>query len=231
MSSVFAEEIFLTAARAEPYSYRGSTAKGILSVFPFNQARKSTSRFAAATVAGTILTGLGIALTPATASAAPSDVWDRVAACESSGRWSINTGNGYYGGLQFSRSTWKYFGGQKYAPTADKATKAQQIEIAQRTLAVQGPGAWPVCSKRAGLTRANGGATTGEPTPTPTPTPKPQPKPAAPNAGTYQVKWGDTLSRIARTHRVHGGYRALAAYNKIPNPDVIYVGQVLRIPA
>ena len=88
-----------------------------------------------------------------------ASVWDAVAQCESGGNWSINTGNGYYGGLQFSASTWKAFGGQSYAPNAHQASKAEQIAVAQRTLAVQGPGAWPTCSKTAGLTKANGGAT------------------------------------------------------------------------
>ena len=92
-------------------------------------------------------------------------VWDRVAACESSGNWSINTGNGFYGGLQFVQSTWVGFGGQAYAPYAHQATKSQQIAIAQKVLAVQGPGAWPVCSVRAGLTRDNGGAGSTAPTP------------------------------------------------------------------
>ncbi|MDQ1482892.1 MAG: resuscitation-promoting factor RpfA [Actinomycetota bacterium] len=87
---------------------------------------------------------------------AAASVWDRVAACESGGNWAINTGNGYFGGLQFSTSTWRAFGGGAYAPTANKANKATQILIAQRVLVKQGPGAWPVCSKRAGLTRANG---------------------------------------------------------------------------
>jgi peptidoglycan hydrolase-like protein with peptidoglycan-binding domain len=85
-------------------------------------------------------------------------VWDRVAACESGGHWAINTGNGYYGGLQFSASTWRAFGGTRYAPTANRASKSIQIAIAQRVLARQGPGAWPVCGRRAGLTRVNGAA-------------------------------------------------------------------------
>jgi hypothetical protein len=99
--------------------------------------------------------GAGLA-TPSSAQA--GTVWDRVAECESSGNWSINTGNGFYGGLQFSYSTWQAFGGQRYAPTADRATKAQQITVAKKVLQVQGPGAWPHCSRVAGLTRANGGA-------------------------------------------------------------------------
>ncbi len=85
------------------------------------------------------------------ATAAPTGVWDRVAHCESTGRWHVNTGNGFYGGLQFTQQTWAGFGGTKFAPRADLATKAQQINIAEKVLKVQGPGAWPVCSVRAGL--------------------------------------------------------------------------------
>ncbi|WND37160.1 transglycosylase family protein [Streptomyces sp. BB1-1-1] len=79
------------------------------------------------------------------ASAATASEWDTVAQCESGGNWSINTGNGYYGGLQFSASTWAGYGGTQYAATADQASKAQQIEIAEKVLAGQGKGAWPVC--------------------------------------------------------------------------------------
>ena len=96
-------------------------------------------------------------LTMVTAGNASADtsVWDRVAQCESGGNWSINTGNGFYGGLQFTQSTWSAFGG---SGSPQNASKAEQIRVAQRTLAGQGPGAWPVCSVKAGLTRANGGA-------------------------------------------------------------------------
>lgn len=99
---------------------------------------------------------VGFAGTLALAAATPGNAasvstWDKVAACESSGNWHISTGNGYYGGLQFSASTWAAYGGTAYAPTAAQATKAQQITIAERVLAAQGPGAWPVCSVRAGL--------------------------------------------------------------------------------
>ncbi|MFI1419435.1 transglycosylase family protein [Streptomyces sp. NPDC020731] len=80
-----------------------------------------------------------------TASAATASEWDAVAQCESGGNWSINTGNGYYGGLQFSASTWAAYGGTQYASSADQAGKAQQIEIAEKVLAGQGKGAWPVC--------------------------------------------------------------------------------------
>lgn len=80
-----------------------------------------------------------------------TSTWDAIAQCESGGNWAINTGNGYYGGVQFSYSTWLAFGGGDYAPTADLATKAQQIEIAEKVLAAQGWGAWPACSSQLGL--------------------------------------------------------------------------------
>ena len=113
-------------------------------------------KVAAATGGAVVVAGLGLAGTES--ATARGTVWDEVAQCESGGNWSINTGNGYYGGLQFSSSTWKAFGGGEYASTANKASKAEQIAVAQRTLEQQGPGAWPTCGKRAGLTRANGGA-------------------------------------------------------------------------
>jgi len=78
-------------------------------------------------------------------------VWDRIAACESGGNWAINTGNGFYGGLQFTMSTWLGYGGGSYAPRADLATRDQQIAIAQKVQASQGWGAWPVCSVKAGV--------------------------------------------------------------------------------
>ena len=117
-----------------------------------NPVRRRVTGVAVAGVA-TVAGGLATAT-----SAQASTVWDRVASCESGGNWSINTGNGYYGGLQFSDRTWDAFGGERYASTANRATKSQQITIAQKVLSSQGPGAWPTCGARAGLTRANGGA-------------------------------------------------------------------------
>lgn len=113
---------------------------------------------AAATAAGvTALFVGGLVANPA-AQAWDASIWDKVAQCESTGNWLINTGNGYYGGLQFSPRTWRAFGGQQFGANAHQATKAEQIAIARRVLAVQGPGAWPTCGRRAGLTAANGGA-------------------------------------------------------------------------
>ena len=98
-----------------------------------------------------VLATLVPALTAGSADAASQRTWDRIAACESGGRWHIATGNGYYGGLQFTASTWRGFGGLRYASSAHRATRLQQIRIAERVLARQGWGAWPVCSRKAGL--------------------------------------------------------------------------------
>lgn len=79
------------------------------------------------------------------------DVWDALARCESTGNWAINTGNGYFGGIQFDQSTWERQGGLKYAPRADLATREEQIAIAEVTRARQGWGAWPACTGRLGI--------------------------------------------------------------------------------
>uniref|UniRef100_UPI0018FE8F4A transglycosylase family protein n=1 Tax=Streptomyces sp. NRRL WC-3742 TaxID=1463934 RepID=UPI0018FE8F4A len=96
---------------------------------------------------------LGIWSNPSggTAHAASLSTWDKVAQCESGGNWSANTGNSYYGGLQFAASTWNAFGGQRYAPYANQATKVQQIIIAQKVLAAQGQNAWRDCGPKSGL--------------------------------------------------------------------------------
>ncbi|MGP5129898.1 transglycosylase family protein [Brachybacterium tyrofermentans] len=114
--------------------------------------RRSMTRTAVG-LAGGALVATGMLATGGAANAAGG--WDSVAACESGGNWSINTGNGYYGGLQFSAQTWAAFGGTQYASTADQASKSQQIAIAEKVLAEQGAGAWPNCG--GGLT---GGADT-----------------------------------------------------------------------
>jgi resuscitation-promoting factor RpfA len=93
---------------------------------------------------GAVLGGGSIALA-GQAAAATDGEWDQVARCESGGNWGINTGNGYYGGVQFTSATWSSHGGGQYAPSAQLATKDQQIAVAERVLATQGRGAWPVC--------------------------------------------------------------------------------------
>ncbi|MFD3455529.1 transglycosylase family protein [Streptomyces sp. NPDC058691] len=214
--------------------------------------RQRTSRFVRiGAFAGTTSAAIALPVVGATgAHAAPVSVWDKVASCESTNNWAINTGNGFYGGLQFTQSTWAGFGGTKYAARADLATKAEQIAVAEKVLAVQGPQAWPVCGPRAGLTKAMADTSATPESVAGTTTPKPAtPKPTTPGNGTeagkptdsapkpgtgdqYKVVGGDTLSTIADTQDVTGGWRALYDTNKAViggNPNLIYPGQVLAL--
>ncbi|WP_405713370.1 MULTISPECIES: transglycosylase family protein [unclassified Streptomyces] len=114
--------------------------------------RRPSKAVRIATLAGVAGAAVAVPLMGATgASAASVATWDAVAQCESGGNWSINTGNGYYGGLQFSQSSWAAAGGTQYAARADLATKAQQIATAEKLLDMQGPGAWG-CAGAGGLT-------------------------------------------------------------------------------
>ncbi|WP_446664313.1 transglycosylase family protein [Flexivirga sp. B27] len=228
--------------------------------------------------AAAALAAAGVA-TAGDAHAASVSTWDRVAACESGGNWSINTGNGFYGGLQFTHSTWIAFGGGAYASNANMASKSAQISVAEKVLASQGPGAWPVCSVRAGLTQG-GGSPNVNPAPAPKPAPKKTytaPKNTTPKVSrsneraqapkktytapkktytapkktytapkkvytapkvalsgkTVTVKSGDTLSELAQSYNVKGGWQALFAANKgtVNNANLIFVGQHLNLPA
>ncbi|GGS06383.1 peptidoglycan-binding protein LysM [Streptomyces aureoverticillatus] len=120
------------------------------------QGRHRRPRQAPAIVVAAGVTGSAIAiplLGATSASAADADTWDQVAACESGGAWSADEGNGYYGGLQLSQDTWENYGGLGYAPSADQASRSQQIAVAEDVLADQGPDAWPSCAAVAGLTQ------------------------------------------------------------------------------
>lgn len=102
-------------------------------------------------VAATIKRGAKKPTTASAAAVASGSIWDQLAQCESGGNWSINTGNGFTGGLQFVDSTWLGLGGGVYAPQAYLATREQQIAIAEKVLAAQGWGAWPACTAKLGL--------------------------------------------------------------------------------
>jgi ABC-type transport system substrate-binding protein len=105
-----------------------------------------------ATLAGVTTAAVAVPLMGATgASAATTSEWDTVAQCESGGNWSIDTGNGYYGGLQFSYGTWLAYGGGAYGATANLASREQQIIVAERLRAVSGFHPWPSCARKLGL--------------------------------------------------------------------------------
>ena len=191
-------------------------------------------RGAAVSVGAAATVATGVASTNA-AGASPGHDWSGVAQCESSGNWHINTGNGFYGGLQFTQSTWDAYGGQSFASRADLASEAAQVTVAERVLDGQGVGAWPVCGRY-----LTGGSTPTDTSPAveSTPVSHPSSTPSAsyndaPQAsgGSYTVRSGDTLSRIADAHNVSGGWHTLAALNsdEISNPDLIYPGQTIKL--
>ncbi|HVT20563.1 MAG TPA: transglycosylase family protein [Mycobacteriales bacterium] len=181
-------------------------------------------------------------LAASSASAATDAQWDRVAQCESGGNWHINTGNGYYGGLQFAAHTWNSFDTKHYAPRADLASRAEQIDVANHVLAREGWGAWPVCSQYAGSpgpsahvrkarhhAKHRHAAKHRHDHRTPT-----LESDTAKRASTrhYVVKRGDTLIGIARAHHVKGGWHALYHRNRAaigPNPSQLSVGTHLAL--
>jgi resuscitation-promoting factor RpfA len=197
--------------------YRGRHRK------PSNTGRVVARTALAGAVVGTPL------LLPTAAHAASDSTWDTLAQCESSGNWAANTGNGYYGGLQFSARTWTAFGGGEFAATANGASREEQIVVAERVLAEQGWNAWPACSRKTGIR--------GD-TATPRSAPAPQPaqsevrvRASAPTTGDYVVQPGDTLSTIAAENGVAGGWQELVAKNPAlaANPNMLTVGQHLTL--
>ncbi len=202
-----------------------------------------------ATLAG--ITGAAVAaplLGATSASAATASEWDQVAQCEAGGNWSINTGNGFYGGLQFSASTWAAYGGTQFASTADQASKSQQIQIAEKVLAGQGKGAWPNCGVNLSNATYTGGSDSTQkaepqkraeaPTTRSERAAAPAEKATKPAAkgfkkgdGEYKVKAGDTLSKIATAEKVKGGWKKLFDLNKsiLSDANVIHPGQQLHL--
>ncbi|MER6565575.1 transglycosylase family protein [Streptomyces sp. NPDC001093] len=220
--------------------------------------RRPSKAVRAITLAG--VTGAAVAaplMAAGNASAATASEWDAVAQCESGGNWSINTGNGFYGGLQFTNSTWAAYGGTAYASRADLATKAQQIAVAEKVLAGQGKGAWPVCGTGLSSAAYNGSApaATTKSAPAKSTTTRSTDQQAAtrsttrtaPSAsktvstptgkkvkkgdGEYKVVKGDSLSSIAEKHGVKGGWQKLFELNKdiVEDANLIYPGQQLHL--
>jgi hypothetical protein len=199
------------------------------------------------------LTAAGVAgtaalLGPASAAQASSVNWDAIAQCESGGNWSINTGNGFSGGLQFTPGTWAGYGGGQYAANAHQASREQQIAVAERVLKGQGIGAWPVCGKRGGSSqhytpRNTSGQSTQQQSSRqstrrsapakPSYTAPANPTTVATGDGrTYVVKAGDTLSVIAEHQNVTGGWQSLYSLNRQvigADPNLIMPGQQLAL--
>ena len=189
-----------------------------------NAATRTIARVAIAGVA--IGAPFAIAATPASA----SPDWDAIAQCESGGNWSINTGNGYSGGLQFTPGTWRANGG---TGNAANASREEQIRVAENVLQSQGIGAWPVCGKKGGGGHSTPAKKATKPVKKAPVKKAATPAPAAPVTvtvnpnGDYTVVAGDSLSKIAQALNIEGGWQALYEKNKafIANPNLIFVGQ------
>ncbi|PNE36937.1 hypothetical protein AOB60_36970 [Streptomyces noursei] len=209
----------------------------------FTRSRRHLASYRNLTVlVTTIITGLASVVQALPAGSEPNDRWHVVAACESGNRWHTNTGNGYYGGLQISASTWRAFGGTLYAPRADQARRSEQIAVAQRVLRVQGWLAWPTCSQHINATSSDSrGADHSRRLPA-----------AFPSHGhrhtlhachrshtsgrciqhSYTVQKGDTLSSIAVRLNVEGGWPAVYRRNRRSigdSPHLILPGLRVRL--
>jgi LysM repeat protein len=185
-----------------------------------HRAPTNTGRFLARTAIAGAATVAPLAVAAPTAHAEGGTVWDKLAQCESSGNWSINTGNGFSGGLQFTRSTWLAFGGKGQA---HNASREAQILVAERVLAKQGWGAWPACSRKLGL-RGTPEKFNAAPQATAS-TPKKVTSTGGRN--TVTVVSGDTLGKIAKAHGT--SVAALVAANGIANPNALSIGDVLKL--
>ncbi|MFF0064528.1 transglycosylase family protein [Streptomyces sp. NPDC005279] len=214
----------------------------------FTSSRSIRRRDTAALVGAALVAPLALLATTGEARAADNGVWDRIASCESGGNWHINTGNGYYGGLQFSAGTWRAYGGAAYASTADGASKGQQIAVAAKVQRAQGWGAWPTCAARAGAygsapaapeakaaNRTKAGTKAENRTKAEAPAKAPERSSSHPargsvRGGDYTVRSGDTLSRIAAANGTD--WRALYVANKTViggDPNLIMPGQKLTL--
>jgi resuscitation-promoting factor RpfA len=204
-----------------------------------HRAPTNTAKVVARSTAGATALALPIVGMTSVAHAATDDQWDNVAHCESGGNWHINTGNGYYGGLQFTQGTWVNYGGSAFAGRADLATREDQISIANKVLNAQGWGAWPVCSHYAGP--ASGESWTTKPVShsataartSRSPRGSERFTPARPDStrAMYVVRAGDTLISIADKHKV--SWRKVYRHNRTligGNPGLIHVGMHLHIP-
>jgi resuscitation-promoting factor RpfA len=194
-----------------------------------HRAPSRTGRTIARTAVAGAVVGAPL-LVAAPANAAPDSAWDKLAQCESGSRWNINTGNGFYGGLQFTPSTWRAFGGKAFAASAHQASREQQIVVAERVLAGQGWNAWPSCSRKMGLRGHSAEPARVRASAPIAPAPA-APAPVVKNGADYTVAAGDTLSEIAAAQNVPGGWQGIFDRNRdvLSSPHVLRVGQQLDL--
>ena len=197
---------------------------------------KTLSRIASVAAAAALAGGVSVT---AAQSASADDVnWDAIANCESGGNWGTNTGNGYYGGLQFSQSTWNAYGG---SGSASSASRDEQIAVAERVLDSQGIGAWPVCGQYGSSGQSYSGTNTEGSSDYSQDTSSSYSEDYSSDysqsadysasreaTGTYEIQAGDTLSSIAEAHGTT--WQDLAALNSsIVDANLIYAGETINV--
>lgn len=223
-----------------------------------NKSRVTPRSFTRRAVATAALAGAAIAVpvVMATSASADSVNWTAIANCESSGDWAANTGNGFYGGLQFTESTWLAYGGGQYAQYANQASEADQIAVAEKVLAGQGIGAWPVCGAYSGSSTTYSGTHTGGSGSSSGSSGSSSSgsssssdqgsssggsgssssshwhhRSSSSASGSYTVVSGDTLSGIAQREGISDWHTLYQENLSVvgSNPDLIYPGQVLTL--
>ena len=193
-------------------------------------------------VAGTAAVFGGAALLGAAAPAQAADKWDQLVECEASGDWSANTGNGFSGGLQFTQSTWKAYGGGQYASNAKDASREEQIQVAEKVLQAQGTKAWPGCSSKTSWSSGSSDSSSSKSSSAKSSSSSDSSEKSKSSSAKqsksssvrskgadYTVQQGDTLGKIAQKYGVKYQDVFERNSNTLKDPNTIFPGQQLEI--
>lgn len=193
-------------------------------------------------VARVAVAGAVVATPIAVSAPANAANWDALAKCESSGNWSANTGNGFSGGLQFTQSTWKAYGGSQYASNAKDASREEQIQVAEKVLQAQGTKAWPGCSSKtswssgssdssSGSSKSSSAKSSSSSDSSKKSSSSKQSKSSSVRSqgADYTVQQGDTLGKIAQKYGVDHQDVFERNSSTLKSPNMIFPGQQLDI--
>ena len=191
-------------------------------------------------VARMAVAGAVVATPIAVSAPANAADWDSLAKCESSGNWSANTGNGFSGGLQFTQSTWKAYGGGQYASNAKDASREEQIQVAEKVLQAQGTKAWPGCSSKTSWSSGSSDSSSSKSSSAKSSSSSDSSKKSSSSkqgksssvrskGADYTVQQGDTLGKIAQKYGVKYQDVFERNSNTLKDPNTIFLGQQLEI--
>ena len=193
-------------------------------------------------VARMAVAGAVVATPIAVSAPANAADWDSLAQCESSGNWSANTGNGFSGGLQFTQSTWKAYGGGQYASNAKDASREEQIQVAEKVLQAQGTKAWPGCSSKTSWSSGSSDSSSSKSSSAKSSSSSDSSEKSKSSSAKqsksssvrskgadYTVQQGDTLGKIAQKYGVKYQDVFERNSNTLKDPNTISPGQQLEI--